>query len=140
MATDEATAIEFGHWSTPFEDCEVSIVSVAFGNVSAATPTGLAGEGALTIRIIASDTGALYEIYFSRISGYRVLDEHGLLDFWEPGKSTKTTFRVRNHPWATESPLTFFHGGEWSRVIATDWWCVEVISKEDPKITDIGKR
>lgn len=44
----------------------------------------------------------------------------------------RITFRVRNHGWTEESPLSFMHErvGGWSYVIATDGQCVEMLEDD----------
>ncbi len=47
----------------------------------------------------------------------------------------RITFKVRNHGWTEESPLSFVHGrvGGWSYVIATDDQCVEMLEDDYQK-------
>jgi hypothetical protein len=72
----------------------------------------------------------------------RLLDEGGLLEFWEKtkelgGRPGKTTFRVRNHAWTDESFVSFLATNDgWSFVIASDNECLEVLSANPPTITE----
>jgi len=72
-----------------------------------------------------------------------MLDEHGLLELWEKRDEQKiklkSTFKVRNHLWAKESPLTLFHGNsdEWSHIVSTDNECLEVVCEKSPSIAKI---
>ena len=126
---------EFSRWETPFEHAKVWVRDVVYD------------EGALSFRVKVwlSETGAsldpelAYSVTFAEVSAFRVLDEGGLPDFWTQapdGGQRATSFRVRNHRWAMESSLSFFHGTDegWSYVISTDAECIEVLSRNAPVI------
>ncbi len=73
-----------------------------------------------------------------------MLDEQGLLDFWQNRKDVKMTFKVRAHAWSQESFLAFQNysatePGIFSFVIATQEWCLEILSGEEPLIEDMGE-
>jgi hypothetical protein len=75
----------------------------------------------------------------SDVIAFRVLDEHGLDEFWEKttelgGRPGRTTFRVRNHLWTKESPLSFLGTDGWSFVLVTNSDCIEVVCKAPPVV------
>jgi hypothetical protein len=77
---------------------------------------------------------------FQQVSAFRVLDEHGLMEFWgettrQGGMPAQSTFRVRNHGWTKESMLSFLPTDGWSYVVATDFDCVEIVSANPPLVT-----
>ncbi len=125
-------AIEFGEWVTPFTDVAVDILEVAYGH-------GQEG-GELVVRVRVPDANKVYRLVFPTIAAVRLLDESGLLEFWQKtsdlgGRPGRTTFRVRNHAWTRESPLSFQPTDGWSFVIASDNECLEVVSVAAPAIT-----
>ena len=100
---------------------------------------------ALQAKVFDSKTEQLYEISFETANGVRFLDEHGLTELWGASnykpKELGSCFRVRNHMWHRESPITFLFGmeGEWSYVIATMDECLEIVSAAEPRIVSLGR-
>ncbi len=148
--------IEFSAWETPFVNGGLFIVSIAYGGEFSVIPHPggpqytVPGENsdnaALVVRVFHLPGRASYRISFDGpVGGFRMIDEGGLLEFWEPGPSSHacppgvshTTFKVRNHLWSRESAGIFLsHTNDgWSYVIATDDECVEVIASQPPFIT-----
>ncbi|MBX3582547.1 MAG: hypothetical protein KF810_11670 [Rhizobiaceae bacterium] len=124
---------EFGEWTTPFTDAEVEILEVAY---AANEQDG----SDLVARIHARDTNTIYRLVFPTIAAMRLLDEGGLLQFWQKtselgGRPGRTTFRVRNHAWTRESVVSFLASDGWSFVIASENDCLEVVSATVPTIT-----
>jgi hypothetical protein len=125
---------EFGEWSTPFTDAAVVILDVTYA------PRAQNG-GELVARVHARDADTIYRLVFPTIAAMRLLDEGGLLEFWQkteelgrrPGRAT---FRIRNHAWARESVVSFLASDGWSFVIASDDECLEVVSATVPTITE----
>lgn len=149
--------IEFADWNTPFRHGTLHIVSVEYGTgaceivchrpyqtyrLNSDQPEN---APALKARVLDTESNLLYEISFASILGFRLLDEHGLLELWDTDayKARKPggTFLVRNHSWHKESPLTFACGmdGEWSYMLATDNDCVEVVSAAEPAVRSLGE-
>lgn len=128
MRNDEAP-FAFGPWETPFENARVELRRVEYRN-----------GGALEFDVHDLDADADYRVSFAEISAFRVLDEHGLQELWEktselgerPGASS---FKVRNHAWTRESPITFLASEGWSYIVATDFDCIEIVSVIAPCIT-----
>lgn len=125
---------EFGEWTTPFTDAAVEILEITYA------PHQRDGLG-LVARVRARDAGTSYRLTFPTIAAMRLLDEGGLLEFWQKtaelgGRPGRTTFRVRNHAWARESVVSFLASDGWSFVIATDDECLEVVSVTAPTITE----
>lgn len=125
-------SFEFGRWETPFENAHVDLVEVRY--LKDVSPE-------LLIRLFDSDAKVFYQVHFEWVGAYRVLDEHGLTEFWEKtsqlgGRPGEATFKVRHHLWSKESVLSFFHSTTegWSFVIATDDMCVEVVASVEPKV------
>jgi hypothetical protein len=119
----------FEVWRTPFEDSDIQLAGLNYSE----------GE-ALSFRVRVQETGSTYRIFFERVSAFRVLDEHGLLELWEKTKELKgrpasTTFKIRNHLWTKESPISFAHSDGWSFVVASDAACVEIVARTAPTIT-----
>ena len=149
--------IEFSPWNTPFREGDLHIVSVEYGtgpySVTYHDPkrTYSLNEGrpadtpALIARILDTKSETLYALSFKTITGYRVLDEHGLTEIWGEEsynfKQLGGTFMVRGHSWHTESPITFLFGmkGEWSYLVATMDECLEVVSASEPIIETVGR-
>ncbi|WP_137930241.1 hypothetical protein [Mesorhizobium comanense] len=102
---DEAFA--FQPWETPFENSDIELIDVDYSE-----------GGALIFRVRVQDSGSIYRICFEHVSAFRVLDEHGLLELWEKtkehgGRPARTTFKVRNHLWTKECPISF--AASWRR-------------------------
>lgn len=146
-------AITFAKWDTPFKDDDVEIFDLQYGNGGLETIFHDKNQKLslprkrnldfhdLEIKIVSYQSNTIYSILYENISAFRLLDEHGLCDLWNAleKRPSKTTFRVRNHGWCEESPLSFFmSGNEYSFIIATDWECLEVICPSEPKIIDKG--
>lgn len=124
---------EFREWTTPFTDAAVEILEVAY---AAHEQDG----SELVARIRARDANTIYRLAFPTIAAVRLLDEGGLLEFWQKttelgGRPGRTTFRVRNHAWTRESVVSFLASDGWSFVIASDDECLEVVSVTVPTIT-----
>ena len=124
---------EFGEWTTPFTNATVSILEATYA------PKRDGND--LLVRICVCDTGKIYRLVFPTISAMRLLDEGGLLEFWEKtselgGRPGRTTFRLRNHAWTHESFVSFLASDGWSFVIASDDDCLEVLSLAAPIITE----
>lgn len=136
---------EFGPWATPFENANIEILEVAFAP-SRPWPDGdkphyrdqsllrSPDDNDLTARVSVYESRSIYRVVFKRVSAFRLLDEGGLLQFWQKtkelgGRPVRTTFRVRNHLWAEESFASFLGTEDgWSFVIASDNECLEVLS------------
>lgn len=141
---------EFGEWTTPFTDAAVEIVEVAYASrrtlpahtcAHAASILRKHDGSDLVARVHARDTNTTYRLVFPAIAAMRLLDEGGLLEFWEKttelgGRPGRTTFRVRNHAWTRESVVSFLASDGWSFVIASDDECLEVVSATFPTITE----
>ena len=140
---------EFGEWTTPFTDAAVEILEVAYAprgtepHILVHAPPHLRDPDRrdLVARVCARDTKLIYRLVFPAIAAMRLLDEGGLLEFWQKtqelgGRPGRTTFRVRNHAWAHESVVSFLASDGWSFVIASDNECLEVVSVTAPIITE----
>lgn len=138
---------EFGEWTTPFTDAPVEILEVAYAPRGTephmlvhASSRDQEGRD-LVARVCSLDTKSIYRLVFPAIAAMRLLDEGGLLEFWQKtqklgGRPGLTTFRVRNHAWAHESVVSFLGSDGWSFVIASDNECLEVVSVSAPIITE----
>jgi len=94
-------------------------------------------ETTLEATFISREKMAGVVFSFDDVSGFRVLDEHGLDELWNASKSTprpvSTTFKVKGHLWQTESELSWIMKScEFSYMIATNWDCLEVITNSEP--------
>lgn len=143
-------AFEFSAWQTPFENSSVLVLDVAFsrprlwpeGREPTATQPLLEAlqSAELVIRVYVHGEASIYRLSFDSVSAFRVLDEHGLMQLWHKtdelgGRPGQATFRVRNHLWSEESPLSFLGTQDgWSFVIATGDDCVEIVARTPPKI------
>lgn len=117
-------SLAFAAWDTPFSDLVVWLGDVGYE----------AREGALGFRVEVPAGGSVYRVAFDNVSAFRVLDEHGLLELWQGQRPARTAFRVRNHAWTRESPVTFLGSDGWSFVVATDDTCIEIVSASEPEI------
>ncbi len=118
-------------WRTPFENARVELERVEYLYLQG---------GALRFWVRDYDASSLYLVFFEVVSAFRVLDEHGLLELWEKtselgGRPAARTFKVRNHAWTKESPITFLASDGWSYIMATDFDCIEIVSVTPPEIT-----
>lgn len=126
-------AFEFGEWKTPFADAAVDLLDLSAVQLKQ-------GHRELIVRVHVHDTKTTYRLAFPKTAAFRLLDESGLLELWQKtaelgGRPGRTTFRVRNHAWARESPLCFQASHGWSFVIATVDECLEVVATSDATIT-----
>jgi len=148
--------IQFEEWKTPFSDGDLQIIDLHWGDGSFSCRTKEGKEFKLEqnplfknvelqTHILNLNDGCLYKINYSQVNGFRMLDEHGLLEIWEKRDEQaiklKSTFKVKNHLWSKESPLTFFmaDSNEWSHVVSTDSECLEVVCGDIPSITLIDR-
>ncbi len=113
----------FGPWVTPFSDLSVWLGDISYEGRSGALVFGVHVVGC-----------PAYRVAFEHVSAFRVLDEHGLLEIWQHPRPNRTAFRVRNHLWTRESPVTFLASDGWSYVVATDDACIEIVSASAPSI------
>lgn len=145
---------EFREWNTPFANAHIEVIELAFSPTLQCHDDDIpryrdqsllrvATDKDLTARIYVYDSNTIYRVVFSTISAFRLLDEHGLIQFWTKteelgGRPAKTTFQVRNHLWTEESTISFFLGTDegWSFVIASDNDCLEVLSQQPPLIVE----
>jgi len=120
---------QFEQWPTAFENERMDIVYISY---SAQTR-----EVICRLKPLGKDT----PIYLIRVevSAFRVLDEHGLTEIWEKtselGRPGLATFKVRNHRWSKESPISFLGSDGWSYVVATDSDCVEFVTSDIPVVS-----
>lgn len=122
--------VTFDVWRTPFQNAHLELERVEY----------LQGGG---LRFWVRDvvTSAGYLVSFKAVSAFRVLDEHGLQELWEKtselgGRPAASTFKVRNHAWTKESPITFVASDGWSYILATDFDCIEIVSVDAPSIVE----
>ncbi len=137
-------AFAFAEWRTPFTNAPVAILDVRYAPRGTearriAHPADQDGHD-LVARVRIRDTQAIYRVTFTDIAAMRLLDEGGLLEFWQKteargGRPGRTTFRVRNHAWTRESVISFLPSDGWSYVIASDDECLEVVSAAVPQVT-----
>ena len=99
------------------------------------------GKAELIVRLFHKEGNAIYSLFFHDVGAFRLLDENGLDEVWressnQGGRPAQSTFKVRNHLWQKESPLSFSHYAkdDWSFLIATDWECLEIVCSESPDI------
>lgn len=121
-------AFAFHAWETPFENSSIDLIGAKFSE-----------DAALTFRVRVRETGSIYRVSFEHVSAFRVLDEHGLLEIWQKtdemgGRPGSTTFRVRNHLWTRESPISFLASDGWSYIAASDDYCIEAVAEGMPTI------
>jgi hypothetical protein len=143
-------SLEITDWITPFNSGDLCIINIRWGEPDwfVEYPSKRkryeiknnfnSDENGLTITVFHLDTESVYEILFGDAGAFRMLDEHGLTEIWTSGKKPRgiNCFKVRNHGWSKESPLSFFMKSKdgWSYLVATDFECIEIIAKEPPKI------
>ncbi|WP_260483769.1 hypothetical protein [Sphingomicrobium flavum] len=161
--THPSDKMEIVAWSTVIED-DTSLVLVklgfgySFGEASGDDFAVQMADGTrydlkdrdilrsapLQAEFISTDKRRVYRVSVAQPEAFRVLDEQGLLDFWQNRKDVKMTFKVRAHAWSQESFLAFQNysatePGIFSFVIATQEWCLEILSGEEPLIEDMGE-
>ena len=145
--------VEFAEWETPFKDGDLTVLDMRYqtGKLHHEyTAEGIGftlpkkyglGEAELIVRLFHKEAEAIYSICFHEVGAFRLLDEHGLEELWQEtsiqgGRPAQSTFKVRNHLWSKESPVSFFSYAkdDWSFVIATDWECMEIVCSDPPDI------
>ena len=144
--------MEVKEWDTPFKEGTIFIVDLSWSgkNFSVEYHEGPAYElsgskkhsdYALIVSIFHLETEAVYDVMFKVVSGFRLLDEGGLLELWTPEKRFPNCALIKGHLWSKESPITFLSGyeDEWSHFIATEDECVEVVAHEHPQIKFVEK-
>ena len=149
--------IEFERWVTPFSSgearvfdlkCDVGSLEITFSDpprkyrLNDGQPDD---APALQAKVFDSESEQLYLVSFETVNGVRYLDERGLTELWgsenyKP-KELGCCFRVRNHMWHRESPITFLFGmeGEWSYLITTLNECLEIVSAATPVFENLGR-
>lgn len=153
---DEEKNIELADWSTPLLGKEIYILSAGYSKDNE-FGLGIKSERhyiienshfqnptftELLVRVFCVDSEEVYQVQFYDVGGFRILDEHGLQEIIKSGQDetvwpTFPTFRVRQHSWSSESPLSFYMGTNdgWSYMIMTGWDCIEVLTSSEPKVT-----
>ena len=145
--------IEISEWQTPFQDGNLSIVSLDWGykKFSLGRPKGYEYETKghdedyeLSVVVFHLETEHIYAIKFPSADTFRILDEGGLLSIWSAKdwrEKAKNTVKIRGHEWSKESPLSFFHNSNdgWSFLIATSMECVEIVTTSEPDISLVEK-
>ena len=144
--------MEFEQWKTPFDSGTAWIVDLSWGvkEWTLEKPNGFKytifgsdshRKDELIARVFHESSESLFEVVYESVNGFRILDEHGLTEIWNDSPPKANTFKVKNHGWHKESPLTFFMGNdnEWSHLIATDEECLEVVCHDSPEIRYLGK-
>jgi len=153
---DTAKNIELGEWSTPLLGKEIHILSAGYSKENE-FGLGLRREKHylienshfqnptftdLLVRVFCVDSEEVYQIQFSNVGGFRILDEHGLQEVFSAREKkthwpTFPTFRLRHHGWTKESPASFHMGTNdgWSYMVMTGWDCVEVLTIDEPRVT-----
>ena len=120
---------EFERWETPFERSDVQILEVRYIG-SEASP--------LVVRVEAD--GVIYRVTAEGTSGFRVLDELGLIALGViPGSSPEAavaSVKVRGHGWSQESDALFHAATRdgWSFLILSGWECVEILGHDPPAV------
>ncbi len=144
------SAVEFAPWSTSVENDHLTFVGLRFGGEDAITSVqeGItlshtepyaAPDCALEASFISLEKRLVAVFKFDEVSAFRVLDEHGLTELWQASsealRPAGTTFKVRGHQWQNESELAWIMGGaEFSHMIATRWFCLEVVTRVEPRV------
>ncbi len=144
--------MEVKDWNTPFSEGSIYIVDLSWNgkNFSIKYPDGnmynLSGSKRhdkypLIVSVFHVESEGVYDLMFKFVSGFRLLDEGGLLEIWNEGESFSNCALIKGHGWEQESPITFLSGfeDEWSHLIATENECVEVVSREHPEIKLVEK-
>ena len=150
LVAEQPNIIEFAPWPTDVEDDDLTLVGLRNGGHAAInfvkdvhtielTLNYADCERGLEATFISREKMASVVFYFRDVSGFRVLDENGLVDLWNAPKNTprpaSTTFRVKGHLWQTESELLWImRGCEFSYMVATDWDCLELITDCEPSV------
>lgn len=147
---EQQQTVEFAAWPTDVENDELTLVGVKYGGHGAIDFVKddhtielmldyADNETALEATFISREKMAGVVFSFDNVSGFRVLDEHGLVELWNASKNTPkpvtTTFKVKGHLWQTESELSWIMGNcEFSYIVATSWDCLEVITDCEPSV------
>jgi hypothetical protein len=150
LVAEQPNIIEFAPWPTDVENDYLTLVGLRYGGHAAInfvkddhtielTLDYADSERGLEATFISREKMAGVVFYLNDVSGFRVLDAHGLVDLWNASKNTPrpaaTTFRVKGHLWQTESELLWImRGCEFSYMVATDWDCLEVITDCEPSV------
>ncbi|WP_306250332.1 hypothetical protein [Parvularcula sp. IMCC14364] len=141
--------VQISDWDTPFENDEVHILEVIYSYSEAefqhkdfgvyAFTSSIGQDYSFVVRILVPKSGEIYSVNFSYVCGYRVMDEVGyayLAQHTAKAERRLTTVKVRQHPWAQESPGLFDASIKdgWSFLILSGDECVEVVSPVEPVI------
>jgi hypothetical protein len=123
-----ADSHEFAPWPTAIAEVRVELRDLTYD----------AFKGELIASFDEIEGPGKFRALFADVGAFRVLDEHGLLELWDPAirRPAFTTFRVRNHLWSKESEISFlyFTKDRWSYMIATVGDCLEVLTQTEPRI------
>ncbi|MGC6401534.1 hypothetical protein ACNI3Q_13255 [Sphingomonas sp. FW199] len=147
---EQPKTIEFAPWMTAVENDDLTLVGVRYGGHEAInfakddhtvelTLDYDDCENELEATFISREKMAGVVFYFNDVDGFRVLDEHGLVDLWNASMDTprpaSTTFKVKGHLWQTESELSWImRDCEFSYMVATNGDCLEVITGCEPSV------
>jgi hypothetical protein len=142
--------IEFSPWPTEVENDTLTLVGLKYGGFSRVdyVQEGYSLElqldygdieDGLEVTFISQEKKAGVSFYFEKVSAFRVLDEHGLVDLWNASANSprpaQTTFKVKGHRWQEESELSWVMPNcEYSYMVATGFDCVEVVADCEPTV------
>ncbi|RVG27254.1 IS66 family insertion sequence hypothetical protein [Sinorhizobium meliloti] len=128
--------MRFDRWNTAFCDMDVQILSLSYRThrVTAGTQEPRSNElRSRSVEVISGEDRFRIDADAIRSASWmkRIAGIVGRADAQAP-RPGRITFRVRNHGWTEESPLSFMHErvGGWSYVIATDGQCVEMLEDD----------
>lgn len=128
--------MRFDRWNTAFCDMDVQILSLSYRThrVTAGTQEPRSNElRSRSVEVISGEDRFRIDADAIRSASWlkRIAGIVGRADAQAP-RPGRITFRVRNHGWTEESPLSFMHErvGGWSYVIATDGQYVEMLEDD----------
>ena len=140
---------QISDWNTPFENDEVHILEIIYSHSEAefqhkvfgvySFKPSVAQDYSFVVRLLVPKSGEVYSVNFSYVRGYRMMDEVGyayLAQHAAKAEQRLTTAKVRQHPWAEESPGLFdvsIKDG-WSYLILSGDECAEIVSPVEPVI------
>jgi hypothetical protein len=147
---EEQKIVQFAEWPTEVQDDNLTLVGIRYGGhaqidfVKDGAAIELTLDYAddqddLVATFISREKMAGVVFRFERVSAFRVLDEHGLVELWNASKNesrpASTTFKVKGHLWQTESELSWIMWDcEHSFMVATNSDCLEVVTDCEPTI------
>ena len=146
--------MQISKWNTPIEHGVLNILSVSWSswdwytgstdaknhNVCDSDELDSNSLKVVVMHCIHEDeSDVIFELNFTGVGAYRLLDENGLSELHEIDVGKANTFKVKGNGWSKESSCSFDMNTQngWSFMLTTGGECLEVLCQREPTFTKL---